>query len=159
MNIYLVRHGIAEDRASNQSDAERALTHEGRIKMSLAAKGWKQMIDGFDCLVSSPLKRALQTAQIVQEVFNINEDIIVNKKLSPGSRTEDLIDIALEQDGMDIVFFGHEPDFSEHVSKLISNSGAGIEFKKGAIAKIAFYGKPRLGGGTLEFLIPAKAFK
>ncbi len=57
------------------------------------------------------------------------------------------------------LLLGHEPDFSEHVSQLISNSGAKIDFKKGMIAKISFNGKAKLTRGVLEFLIPAKAYK
>jgi phosphohistidine phosphatase SixA len=61
--------------------------------------------------------------------------------------------------GSDMAFVGHEPDFSEHVSNLVSSSGVRIDFKKGMIAKIGFDGKVRIGRGVLEFLIPTKAYK
>lgn len=76
----------------------------------------------------------------------------------PGSRTEDIISLVNEMPGDDIVLFGHEPDFSTHLSRLVSNSGAEFDFKKGAIAKIVFQGRARLSAGTLEFLVPVKAF-
>jgi phosphohistidine phosphatase SixA len=58
----------------------------------------------------------------------------------------------------EIAIVGHQPDLSNHLSRLISGSGASIEFKKGAIAKISFSNKVREGKGVLEFLIPPGIF-
>lgn len=158
MNLYLVRHGAAEDKKQGQRDFDRELTEEGKKKMSAAAKGWKNIIPDFDTLVSSPLVRALETAEIVRKVYGLKDEIIKDDRLMPGSRTEDVISLINEMPGDDIAIFGHEPDFSTHVSRLISNSGAEIDFKKGAIAKIVFQGRARLSSGMLEFLIPVKTF-
>lgn len=158
MNLYLIRHGIAEDKKPGQRDYDRELTEEGRKKMAAASKAWKEIIPSFDTLISSPLIRALQTAEIVRKAYGIKEDVIQDNRLMPGSRTEDIIAILNEMQGENLAIFGHEPDFSMHVSRLISNSGAEIDFKKGAIAKITFPGRARLSAGTLEFLIPVKAF-
>lgn len=158
MNIYLVRHGAAEDKKFSQKDYDRELTEDGRKKMAAAAKNWKNLIPEFGGLVSSPLIRAFQTAEIVKKAYGIKEGVIKDERLGPGSRTEDLVALINELGMDDVAVFGHEPDFSTHVSRLISNSGAMIDFKKGAIAKISFAGKARISAGTLEFLIPVKTF-
>lgn len=157
MNIYFIRHGIAEEKVLGESDFDRKLSPEGVEKLKTSAKAWKVFIRGFDYLISSPLLRAVQTAEVIKTIFSIRE-IYTDKRLSPGSTTEDVIELVNEYDAEDIAVFGHEPDFSMHVSNLISSSGASIDFKKGAIAKISFPSKARLSGGVLEFLIPAKVF-
>ena len=154
MNIYLIRHGEAEKSAIGLKDFDRHLTQQGRIRLIQTAENWKNYFDKFDFIVASPFLRAVQTAEIIKEVFYLPEEIIVDKKLAPGCKTESIIELATSLVGEEIAFIGHQPDLGEHASNLISLKGANIEFKKGAIAKISFENKIRLGKGTLEFLIP-----
>ena len=158
MNIYLIRHADAEKSSPSKKDYERKLTPEGISSIKAAVEGWKNLISSFDYIVSSPLKRAIQTAEIVAKAFHYKEEIATDKRIA-GGNTEDLIEIANSLDGKEIAFVGHEPDFSKHVSALISSSGSYVNFKKGMIAKISFENKARLAKGTLEFLIPARAYK
>ncbi len=158
MNIYLIRHGEAEKSSFNKKDFDRELTNTGKVKLKNAALAWKDYIIPFDYLISSPLARALQTAQIIAEYFEIKNEIIVDKKLSAGSRTDSIIEIANSLEAANVAFVGHQPDFSEHVSNLISTNGANVDFKKAAIAKIFFQNKVHLSRGILEFLIPAGIF-
>lgn len=159
MNIYLIRHGDAEKVAIGKKDYDRELTPSGKLKLKSAAKSWKNIIDNFDCIYSSPLTRAYQTAQIIAEVFELKNKIIVDNKISPGCKSDSILELANAAGKEDIAFVGHQPDFSEILSELISNKDAYIEFKKGAIAKIVFGSKARLSRGILEFLIPASVFK
>jgi phosphohistidine phosphatase len=159
MNIYLIRHGDSEKSYLAKSDFARKLTPEGIEQVKSAASGWKSLIKSFDYIVTSPLIRALQTAELVAEVFGYKNQIIVEKKISSGSTTEELAEVANSLNKENIAFVGHEPDFSTHVSNLTSNSGTNIDFKKGAIAKITFHNKVRFSKGVLEFLIPPKVFK
>ncbi|MGE5845214.1 MAG: phosphohistidine phosphatase SixA [Ignavibacteria bacterium] len=159
MNIYLIRHSDAEKSSENIKDNDRKLTNEGEQKAKACAQGWKNLTKGFDFIVSSPLTRAIQTAKIVSEVFDYKKDIIIDKRISCGTKTEQLIELANSLGGEELAFVGHEPDFSEHVSRLTSISGGFVEFKKCAIAKICFQNKARIGKGILEFLISPKAFK
>lgn len=159
MNIYLIRHGEAEKASLQKKDFDRKLTPEGEQKIEAAAEGWKLLISNFSHIISSPLTRAVQTAEIVAAVYKFHGKVLIDKRLSPGSKTQSIVDICYEIMGNDMAFVGHEPDFSEHFSNLISSAGAFVDFKKGMIAKIGFDGKVRLGKGVLEFLIPAKAYK
>jgi len=158
MNIYLIRHGDAEKVSIGKKDFDRELTPTGRIKFKTAVQNWKNLIKGFDFIVTSPLARAVQTANIIAGLYGREDKILIDKKLSCGSRTESIIEIANSLEGVDIAFVGHQPDFSEILSDLISAKGAYIDFKKGAIAKISFGNKVSAAKGTLEFLIPASIF-
>ena len=159
MNIYLIRHGDAEKAAIGKKDFDRDLTQSGRLKIKVAASGWKNFIASFDYIVSSPLIRALNTAKIIAEEYNFKKEIVIDKKLAPGSKTENLIEIANSLNYEDVAFVGHQPDMSEHLSNLISGNWANIDFKKGAIAKVSFNNKAHPSKGVLEFLIPAGTFK
>jgi phosphohistidine phosphatase len=159
MNIYLIRHGKAEDISRSKKDFDRELTADGIEKMKTAVKQWKGFIKNFGCIVTSPLIRARQTAGIIAGEYQLEKVLYTDNRLSCGSRAEDILDICKEFGFEDIAFVGHEPDFSSHVSELISSSGAGIVFKKGTIAKISFGSRPRLHSGFLEFLIPPSALK
>lgn len=157
MNIYFVRHAEAEGKKGNMNDSDRELTINGIEQMKKAVLGWKVIKEHFDIIISSPYKRAVQTAQIIKEEFNVGI-LSTDKRLEPGSRIEDLIQIAFENIEENIVIVGHEPDISLHISALISNSGATVDIKKGAIAKVSFPSKPKIAGGVLEYLIPLSLF-
>ncbi len=159
MELYLIRHAEAEEKILGKSDFDRELTESGIKDFSNAVNHWKNFIKNLDLLISSPYKRAFQTAEIVKEIFKIENEILIDKRLAVGSETKFVIEMLNDFDDERIAIFGHEPDFSQHVSSLISNSGAIINFKKGAIAKISFPRKARFGSGALEFLIPVKTFK
>ncbi|MDO8550632.1 MAG: phosphohistidine phosphatase SixA [Ignavibacteria bacterium] len=159
MNIYLIRHGNAESISTAKSDFDRKLTLKGKESLRKAAEGWKEIIKSFDIIASSPLTRAMQTAEIIAAVFNYKEKIITDKRITSGCKPEDLIDFVRSFDEDDIAVVGHEPDMSRNLSALVSSSGMYAEFKKGCIAKINFEGKVRASGGTLEFLIPLEIFK
>jgi phosphohistidine phosphatase len=154
MDIYLIRHSDAEGLSKGIRDSERKLSEEGIKKIKAAANYWKNFIPGFDYIISSPYIRAYETARLIAEVFKIDDNLHSDKRLSAGSRTEDVLDLANSYKCESIAFVGHQPDMSDHVSAMISNSGAFVEFKKAAIAKISFPGKVREGKGILEFLIP-----
>jgi phosphohistidine phosphatase len=159
MNIYLIRHSDAEKSSETIKDNDRKLTKEGELKAKSCAAGWKNIIKGFDFIVSSPLIRAVETAKIISEVFEYKKDIVIDKRIACGTKSEDLIELANSLGGEEMAFIGHEPDFSEHISRFTSISGSFVEFKKCAIAKICFQNKARIGKGILEYLIPPKVFK
>ncbi len=158
MNIYLIRHGDAEKAVIGKKDFDRELTQSGKLKMKLAAQSWKNLIEKFDLIISSPLIRTLQTANIIAEVYEVKSKSIIDKKLSPGSRSESIIELANAANVEDIAFVGHQPDMSEILSDLISSKGVVVDFKKGAVAKISFHNKAHISKGVLEFLVPASAY-
>jgi phosphohistidine phosphatase len=158
MNLYLVRHGDAEKTQPGKRDEDRKLVKEGREQVKAAAGGWQYIINKLDLICSSPYKRALETAEIIAETFEYEKEIIKDRVLGAGCFTRDLITLVNSLDVENVLVVGHQPDLSEHVSNLISASGALVDFKKTAIAKISFNGKVNLSKGYLEYLVPVDAF-
>ena len=159
MNIYLIRHSDAEKASLKIKDFDRELSTKGKSKIKIAVENWKNIIPAFDYIVTSPLKRAAQTAKIIASGFNYEDEIIIDKRMGTGSKTEDLIDIANYLGSENIAFIGHQPDLAIHTSNLISSSGAFLDFKPASIVKISFNNKIRTTKGYLEFLIPPQAYK
>ena len=159
MNLYLIRHGDTEKISSEIPDFNRKLTPKGESILKIAVRNWKTLIPSFDHIISSPYVRAVQTAEIIASEYNLLDKLVTNDKLSCGSKTDDIIDIVNSLDGKNIALIGHEPDSSNHLSKLISSNVAFVSFKKGAIAKIIFSNKAALSRGILEFLIPPDIFR
>ncbi len=158
MNLYLVRHGDAEKTQPGKRDEERKLLKEGREQVKAAAEGWQYIITKLDLICSSPYKRAMETAEVIAQTFEYDKEIVKDKSLGAGCFTKDLITLVNSLGAENIMVVGHQPDLSEHVSNLISSSGALVDFKKAAIAKISFNGKVNLSKGYLEYLVPADAF-
>lgn len=159
MNIYLIRHGDAEPVSPGKSDFDRKLTPAGKELIKKASEGWKKIISSFDIIASSPLIRAVQTAEIIASVYNHTDKIITDKRLTSGCKPEDVIDFVKSNSTDTIAIVGHEPDLSKTLSSLVSSNGMFAEFKRGSIAQVNFEGKVRPGAGTLEFLIPLELFK
>ncbi len=153
MNIYIVRHTIA---ASSGNEYESAITEEGKNLFTFNLKCWSAVSPHLDMVVSSPVPRALQTAEMIQKHFNTPYDVIVESGLAPGADSELIAALANSLDKPDIAFVGHLPDVAYHVSNFISMSGANAVFLPGNIAKISFEGEVRLRTGFLEFLIGSK---
>jgi phosphohistidine phosphatase len=158
MNLYLVRHADAEKTQPGKKDEDRKLSKEGKERIRGVAGEWFYFIKKLDLICTSPLIRAVETAEIIGKCFEYKGEIIRDNILGPGSYTKDMIELINSLEGNDILIVGHQPDLSEHVSNLISSNGALIDFKKAAIAKISFNGKVNLSKGYLEYLIPTNAF-
>lgn len=158
MNLYLVRHADAEKTQPGKKDEDRKLSKEGKERIQGVANQWFYFIKKLDLICTSPFIRAVETAEIIAKCFEYKGEIIRDNLLAAGSYTKDLIQLINSLQGEDILIVGHQPDLSEHVSNFISSNGALVDFKKAAIAKIAFNGKANLSKGYLEYLIPATVF-
>src|SRR5262245_58691139 len=114
MNIYLLRHAIAAPVTVRRgtTDSQRRLTREGRIKMKRVAKGMKSLGLDFDLILTSPYQRALETAEIVAQVFKTLPGAETSRHLTPAGRREDLVREILGHDPLpnDVLLVGHEPN-------------------------------------------------
>ena len=154
MNIYLIRHGEAEKTSGGKPHEERALTANGIEIIKTSLELWKKFIETFDIILSSPLKRAKQTAQIVSSVFKSSFEVAEEICLLNGGLTEDLLSIARSLDLNDIAMVGHQPDIGNHIATMIGSNDANFKIPPAAIAKIYFNERPVIGKGVLEFLLP-----
>jgi phosphohistidine phosphatase len=149
MNIFLIRHGYAENIGAEN---EKGLTPRGIEILKETFSILNKIEPKIDLIVSSPLARAMQTAKLLHRAYNLEHEIITEMTLAHGASTELLLSMLDTLPGDNIAFVGHQPDMSYHVSNLISNSGASVTFFPGTVAKIRFDGLPRMRAGVLELL-------
>jgi phosphohistidine phosphatase len=122
MNLFILGHGEA-GKFSDGNDVVRPLTHAGATDVTHVAEWLKDLGVKFDVIITSPLKRAHQTASIVSKIFNIENNLIKWEELRPGrNRIELYQKLSSEQlfkQESDVLVVGHEP----YLSSLISEMG------------------------------------
>lgn len=131
MQLCFFRHGIAAPKGS-MPDRERPLTSEGRAKAKKAARGLKALGLRPDLVLTSPLARAAQTAEILVRELKFKKDAEPCEALEPNGLLQDLFkEIRKRGRARCVVLVGHEPDQSRMVSELLSGTRAlRIELKK-----------------------------
>ncbi|MCX7762823.1 MAG: phosphohistidine phosphatase SixA [Candidatus Kryptonium sp.] len=156
MIIYLVRHADAEQKKPGMSDFDRSLTELGKEMTRKMATFLKKMNLKVDLIVSSPLVRAVQTAEIIRDVLEVRSDIVKINELIPGSDFQALMKIIKSFDCDNLLAVGHEPHLGEFLGWLVGISKP-IEFKKNSIAcvEISSFGA---SGGNLNWLIHPDMF-
>jgi phosphohistidine phosphatase len=161
MILYLVRHGIAEEIGTTQTpDEKRQLTDEGRKKTARAAKGLSSLGCKPECIVSSPLSRAYQTAEVFAKILKYKSAINLRSFLAPGGQIKNAVDFLRQSNNESVMFIGHMPDLALLGSVLISAiPSVKLEFKKAGACCISFSGKAIAGKGTLEWLLQPKQLK
>src|SRR5215470_9509279 len=116
MDLYLLRHGIAVagDEPGIASDSERPLTPKGIKRMRKAATGIRRLGIGFDTILTSPLIRARQTAEIVAEALGLQGQLQEISGLAPDSSVENLLfGLTRFQNREHLILVGHQPLLSE----------------------------------------------
>jgi phosphohistidine phosphatase len=135
MRLYLVRHALAEDH-NPAGDAERALTQKGRLRMAEEAKGLRDLKVRPEIILSSPLRRALETATIIAEgLGGIRLEQLPELGQSACGPSEILAALRAYNNLKEIALVGHQPGLGELASFMLtgSTSDCQIEFKKGAV--------------------------
>jgi phosphohistidine phosphatase len=157
MLIYILRHGIAEDAHGNQGDSERALTPEGKKKLRSVLRAADAAGISPSLILTSPFRRAVQTAQVAVEVLKYKGDVLQTKALEPGSHPRTVWDeLRAHKDEPEILLSGHEPLVSSLTAYLLGCPGLQIEFKKGALACVEidrFTAEPH---GVLKWMLTPK---
>jgi phosphohistidine phosphatase len=158
LKLYFLRHGQAGNRLEwHGDDSKRPLTVEGKKRMQReAATIWKLELP-LDVIISSPLVRALQTAEIVAKARGSAARLITDDRLATGLGPKELAAIVAEhRDARGLMLVGHEPDFSQTISHV--TGGGRMAIKKGALAYVEVPDPASLKG-TLVWLIPAKVLE
>ena len=141
MDVYVLRHGVAgdRDRLAYPNDEERPLTARGIRRMKRQARGLNSIGLSLDVIVTSPLVRAVQTAEIVHRRLDDPGELVTSAALAPSGDPRALIDeIATEHPSADsMMLVGHEPYLSALISLFVTGDTApGIRLKKGALCKL-----------------------
>jgi phosphohistidine phosphatase len=163
MELYLFRHGIAEDKSETVEDEKRKLTKEGRHKTEKIAKQLVELGFKFDLILTSPLVRAHQTAKILVDA-GLGEKLIESSYLAPDGSLSGWIEDWLAQQKFAIetklVLVGHEPSLSSWAELLVWGEAKGnIVLKKAGMIgiKLPENASP-LGNSQMFWLTPPKYF-
>jgi phosphohistidine phosphatase len=161
MELYILRHGIAADKGDPRypNDEDRPLTEEGQKKTLKVARRMKELGLSFDLILSSPLPRARQTAEITASVLGCKNKLKFSSNLAPEGTKKGLIqELSRKKPAPKrLLLVGHEPYLTELISTLlIGKPGLPIELKKGGLCKLQIervtYGRCAI----LQVLVPPK---
>lgn len=163
MKLVVIRHGPAGDRVQweeeGRDDRLRPLTPAGKKQMRRAVTGLATLVRPIQVLATSPLVRAVQSAEIVAAEYEV--DIVEVKALEPGRDPEETVQW-LKQSGSDqtIAIVGHEPHLSTLIGFLLTGKRASFTvLKKAGVALLDLSHPPRPGGGVLESLLPPRVLR
>jgi phosphohistidine phosphatase len=150
--LYFMRHGEAGQHSAAADDDQRELTAEGTRALMAAAALWRRISLRPDAVITSPLLRARQTAELVVAGLELPRPPVDDERLRPGATWDDLAPaMARHADARRVMFVGHEPDLSQAVCLL--TGAVSVRMRKGSIACVEFPGVPEPGAGELAWLL------
>jgi phosphohistidine phosphatase len=139
MNLYLMRHANAGlVRENPLLDAKRGLVKDGKEQCMTMARVLSALKVQVDVIVSSPLKRAMQTAQFVGTELGYDAKVEINSALMPDADYTTFQDMLVKYSGREgILAVGHNPSLFQFLGKLVTgNGGANIRMRKASIARV-----------------------
>lgn len=158
MNIYILRHASAGTRRDNPIvDVKRPLDKEGKQQCILVGSYLNALNVQFDLIVSSPLKRALQTASLVGTEVGYDAKIQVSEALSPEATINAFQQLAASlMHYENVLIVGHNPNLPQFLGSLIVSPGrANVRLRKGAIARVDCTRRP----GILSWLVDPRILR
>jgi len=151
MILYFLRHGRAEQH-SNGPDSERRLTKKGTHELQGAASLWRRLKLRPDVILTSPLVRAVETAEIARDALGLKKEAEADDRLRPGATWDSLAQaMADRHQAARVLFVRHNPDF-ESAIELLSGAAA-IRLRPGGVACLEFPGVPEPGRGEIAWLL------
>ncbi len=141
MNLFILRHGIAVEFGTPgfENDADRPLIPKGERRLRAAAAAMKKMELSFDLILSSPFRRARQTAEIVAQELKLKKCLQFSDALACGGSMKTLIGQLKEWNPApaNVLLVGHEPYLSRLISLLVSeDENVAVDMKKGGLCKL-----------------------
>jgi len=160
LELYLIRHGVAAERGDEYpDDSKRPLTAGGISRLRKEAKALDALGFGFDHIITSPLVRTKQTADVFAESLKSKPSVSTSDALAPAGTPAAVIqELGKHVKKGRIALVGHEPNIGELAARLIG-ARVPMEFKKGAICRIDFETVPPKGTGQLRWFITAKMLR
>src|ERR1051325_7371547 len=149
MQLYFLRQGQADWPGWTRPDDERPLTDFGKKEMRQVGKFLNRLKIKPDLIITSPLPRALQTAEAAAE--ELKTKLRQDEALEPGFGITELRTVLERHQSKALMLVGHEPDFSSVISAL---TGASLKLSKAGVALVDF--DPETEKGRLLWLLPPK---
>ena len=145
MDIYFLRHANAgEPRLNPMKDEKRPLDKLGIEQSHDVGRALSSLDVAIDTIISSPLRRATQTAAVVANEIGYEDKVVTDDALRPGASYEKFRDL-LERHGRKdaILVVGHNPNLTEFINRLLGGGAAlhVLELKKGSIARVEKVGR------------------
>ena len=165
MELFLFRHGEAGKRLqSGSKDFDRPLTSIGQKEIENISISLKKLNINFDRIITSPLKRAHQTAIIISNVFAMEDRVEDWGELKPeGNRLELYKKLSQLKSDSSLLIIGHHPYLTEMIGNLIfdydSDNGPRIILKKSGLAKIVVTSLMPTMKGELRWLLSPKLLR
>lgn len=156
MQLFVIRHAIAEDAGHGQDDTSRQLTDDGEKQLKKVVKGMRKLEIGFERILTSPWARAARTAEMLEPLCKAEP--IVTELLCAPPRSELLAQIA--ELGENTAVVGHEPWLSELVAWLAfgdTRHGEAFMLKKAGVFWLEGSAIP--GGMSIKALLPPKLLR
>lgn len=156
MIVYFVRHASAGERVTNpKKDEKRPLDADGIEQCGIMGRALAAMNVQPEIIISSPLKRATQTASLIGNEIGYEGKLQLEPAMRPEGTFADfrrMLEKHARQEAIMVV--GHNPSITEFLARIITKSGseALIEFKKGAVARV----ETSRHAATLNWFITAK---
>jgi phosphohistidine phosphatase len=156
MILYILRHATAEEAAEGGDDGARKLTARSRDRMCNAAAGLRAMGLKFDAILTSPLVRAAETAEIVSAAFNNEPAPQVLPALASGVPPAEVLAVLkpFTRD-QQVMIVGHEPQLSNLASQLLSGSAdlVHLRLKTGGCIALELPQRFERGGAELRWML------
>lgn len=159
VHIYLLRHGNAEDGGPGLPDHERALTDDGWKRLRKAAVVWRRLVPTPDVILVSPLRRALQTAEVFAEAVAFTGELQVADALIPNGAPSVALSMleaeALSHTGS-VAVIGHEPHLGYLLGCLLTgHPRQSVAMKKGMLVAVETESSASMNA-TLRFALSQK---
>jgi phosphohistidine phosphatase len=156
MNLYVLRHASAGLRRLNPIlDTKRPLDKDGKSQCLQLAHVLNAMKIGFDLVVSSPLKRSLQTAQLVATETGFEQNIVISNGLSPSATYANFQAMLRDcADYENVLVVGHNPNLTQFLGQLLAGPTEttipGVRLRKGSIARVSLMRGPAVLQSLLD---------
>ena len=160
VQLYVIRHAIAEPRGDAwPDDAKRPLSEDGTARFKKVVRGLDALKVSIDVILTSPLVRAKQTAELLASGLQSRPHITTIDALAPGGAFSAIVaEIEKHAKRRTIALVGHEPGLGEMAARLAGSKHA-YSFKKGGVCRIDIGGLPMTKPGDLRWFLPPKVLK
>jgi phosphohistidine phosphatase len=157
MQLYILRHGIAEDGKPGGNDSDRALTSEGKKKLRDILQVAQKAGVSPTLIISSPYRRAVESAQVAVDELGYKGKVLETNTLLPTSDPKPVWDeIRVHKSESELMLVGHEPLLSTLIGYLLAAPSLSIDLKKGALVRIDFDGFGAQPHGILKWMLVPK---
>ena len=155
MDIWILRHAMAEERSVSGRDADRELTPDGLRRAERVARGLAALEPSIELVLTSPYRRARQTAEPAARSLGLARHLRETRALEPGREPGEILEEVRAEEAAGVLLVGHEPHLGALLGTLVAEGRFQLPLKKAAVAWVALDG----GAGTLKALLPARVLE